>query len=130
MSDPAALEVGSELTPITRKMTQQRMDYYSGDSLTAKMGTSIHIYEEMGRKMGHGGTIAQGLMSSEQISEMLTGAFGEGWVTGGNLKVNFISPVRPGDVITSCAEVVSVRHEGQKKRVECQVWCVNQERCG
>ncbi len=127
MSDKIVPKAGAELPPITRQMTQERMNFYSGDSLTAKRGTSIHIYKEMARKAGHRDTIAQGLMSAEQISEMLTDAFGEGWIAGGKLSVAFIAPVFPGDVITSCARVTSIEDEGGKRRVECEVWCLNQE---
>lgn len=127
MSGIQDIEVGTELPSITREMNQERMDYYSGDSITARMGTSIHLYEEMARKAGHETTIAQGLMSAEQISELLTGSFGEGWVCGGKLRTAFIAPVRPGDVITSCARVTSIESEGDKKRVECEVWCHDQD---
>jgi acyl dehydratase len=127
MSNISNLEIGAELPSITREMTQERMDYYSGDSLTVKRGTSIHIFKEMALRAGHRDTIAQGLMSAEQISEMLTDSFGEGWVCGGKLKVAFIAPVFPGDVITSCARVTSVKSEGARKRVECEVWCSNQD---
>ena len=127
MSGIPDIEVGTELQSITREMTQERMDYYSGDSITVVRGTSIHIFKEMAKKAGHRDTIAQGLMSAEQISEMLTDSFGEGWVSGGKTRLNFIAPVFPGDVITSGARVISIQSEGEKKRVECEVWCQDSE---
>jgi acyl dehydratase len=56
------------------------------------------------------------------LSEMMTAAFGRAWLSGGQLKVRFKAPARPGDTVSAVGHVV--RAEGG--RTVCAVECRNQ----
>jgi 3-hydroxybutyryl-CoA dehydratase len=63
----------------------------------------IHIDEAFARSTPLGGTIAHGMLVLASISEMMAGALGEAWLTGGRLRVRFRAPARPGDTVTASA---------------------------
>lgn len=102
------------------------MTAYSEEGQTAKRGISIHINEEVAREAGYRGTLAQGLMSADYLSEMMAEAFGRGWIQGGRLSVKLIVPVYAGDEITAKGVIKEIIPEGEAQRVVVDVWCENQ----
>ncbi len=117
---------GTVLRPVIRKITQEKMTAYSEDSQTAQRGISIHIHEEVARKAGLKGTVAQGLMSVDYISELMVQTFGMGWIQHGELSVKFIAPVYAGDEITTRGVVRERVIEDKLQRTLIEVWCENQ----
>jgi 3-hydroxybutyryl-CoA dehydratase len=117
---------GFLLGPVIRRITQEKMTAYSEDSQTARRGISIHIHEEIAQKAGLKGTIAQGLMSVDYISELMARTFGMGWIQRGELSVKFIAPVYAGDEITAKGVVKEQVVEGKLQRTLVEVWCENQ----
>jgi 3-hydroxybutyryl-CoA dehydratase len=79
----------------------------------------IHIDEEFARATPFGGTIAHGMLVLAFISEMMTGAFADRWLSGGRLDVRFRSPARPGDVVTARAAGAKPEEGFLKYNVEC-----------
>lgn len=118
--------LSSLLGPISRKVTQEKMTAYSEDGQTAKRGVSIHISEEVARKAGFKGTLAQGLMSADYISELMAHTFGPGWIQGGKLSLKFIAPVYAGDEVTAKGINKEYVPEGEDQRALVEVWCENQ----
>jgi len=114
------------LEPVLRKVTQEKMTAYSEEGQTAKRGISIHIHEEVARRAGFKGTLAQGLMSADYISELMVRAFGSGWIQGGKLSLKFIAPVYAGDTITAQGVVKGQTPEREGQRVLVETWCENQ----
>jgi acyl dehydratase len=114
----------SELVALTKPVTQAHMTLYSGEARSAREGTSIHIYPDVARAQGLPGTLAQGLMTADYVSEMLTAALGEAWVEGGELSLAFIGPVYAGDTLTTGGRLAD--REGSRPLYE--VWCANQRR--
>ncbi|HWP47633.1 MAG TPA: MaoC/PaaZ C-terminal domain-containing protein [Candidatus Limnocylindrales bacterium] len=117
---------GTVLGPVIRKITQEKMTAYSEDSQTAQRGISIHIHEEVARKAGLKGTVAQGLMFVDYISELMAQTFGMGWIQHGELSVKFIASVYAGDEITARGVVKEQVIEGTYPRTLVEVWCENQ----
>ena len=89
-----------DVPPVTRILTQDMLHRYadaSGDH------NPIHIDEAFAKTTPMEGTIAHGMLVLSFISEMMTGAFGERWLTSGSLDVRFRAPARPGDTVTARA---------------------------
>jgi acyl dehydratase len=87
---------------------------------------NIHSDPEMAKTQGLGGVIAQGGQLTGYLSEMMTVAFGDGFLRGGEISVKFIHPVRPGDAITTGGTVLGDAETPQGTRVDCEIWIENQ----
>jgi 3-hydroxybutyryl-CoA dehydratase len=66
-----------------------------------------------------GGTIAHGMLVLTLISEMLTAALEDVWLSSGSLDVRFRAPARPGDTLTARARPSSVDAVRARYNVEC-----------
>lgn len=104
-----------EVSPVTRALSQDMLHRYadaSGDH------NPIHIDEAFAATTPMGGTIAHGMLVLSFISEMMTGAFGERWLTSGSLDVRFRAPARPGDTVTARATTQEPREGRLRYAVE------------
>ena len=107
------------LPVVTKTITQEKVNRYaeaSGDH------NPLHVDPAFAATTQFGGAIAHGMLVLGYISEMMTGAFGEAWLTGGRLKVRFRGAARPGDTVTASGRVL--RQGGD--RISCDVECRNQ----
>jgi 3-hydroxybutyryl-CoA dehydratase len=112
--------VGSELPSVAKTLSQEKIDRYaraSGDF------NPIHVDAAFAAQTPFGGTIAHGMLLLAYLSEMLTAAFGQAWLSGGRLKVRFKGAARPGDVVMARGQVQRVEGE----RGVCSVECLNQQ---
>jgi acyl dehydratase len=88
---------------------------------------SIHTDEAWARAKGFKATLAQGMMSTAYVSEMMTCFLGAGFVKGGTMSMAFVKPVYAGDRLTVHGVVKDKRVEGAATRVVVDVRCVNQD---
>ena len=112
------MQVGDSLPGVDKLVTQERIEMYaaaSGDF------NPVHVDYEFAARSRFGGTIAHGMMVAASISEMMTLAFGQHWLTGGRLKIRFRAPVYPGDAIASFGQVKSTRDRGDARELACSV---------
>src|SRR6266516_3165416 len=116
-----ALAVGQELPPLDKELTQRHIDAYSG-----VRARSIHSDEAWARSRGFRTTLAQGMMSTAYVSEMMTRLLGAGFIKGGTMSVAFVKPVYAGDRLTVRGVVKELRPERGATRVVVEVWCENQ----
>lgn len=121
MSVTEAIPVGQELPALVKELAQRRIDVYSG-----VRPRSIHSDEAWAREKGFRTTLAQGMMSTAYVSEMMTRFLGAGFVRGGTMSMAFIKPVYAGDRLTVHGVVKEMRPEGAGTRVVVEVWCENQ----
>lgn len=115
---------GDIIPQLVRNINQEKINLYaeaSGDF------NPIHIDESFAAQTPLGGTIAHGMLILAYISEMLTGAFGQIWLSGGKLSVRFKAPARPGDTITVTGMVSSIEDKNGVSCANCVVECRNQE---
>lgn len=112
---------GQELPALEKEPSQRRIDAYSG-----VRPRSIHTDEDWARQKGFRTTLAQGMMSTAYVSEMMTRFLGEGFVKGGTMSMAFIKPVYAGDRLTVHGVVRELRPEDGGRRVVVEVWCQNQ----
>ena len=97
--------VGDALPEVRKTVTQEMIHRYaevSGDR------NPLHIDPDFAATTQFGGTIAHGMLALAFVSEMLTAAFGEAWVSGGRLKVRFRGAARPGDEVIARGRVASM----------------------
>jgi acyl dehydratase len=116
------IKVGRVLPTIVKDIAQRKIDAYSG-----VRPRSIHTDEGWARQKGFRGPLAQGMMSTAYVSELMTQLLGAGFVTGGTMSMTFIMPVYVGDRLTVHGVVTDVRPENGVTRVVVEVWCVNQQ---
>lgn len=107
-----------DVRPVVKRLSQEQIGRYadaSGDH------NPIHVDESFARATPFGGTIAHGMLVLASISEMMTAACGEAWLTGGKLRVRFRAPARPSDTITASAKPQAAREgKPQSYAVECR----------
>jgi len=115
-----------ELTPIARTLTQEKMTAYSEDSANALRGQSVHTDPAIARASGYPNGVAQGLMSADYISELMTGQMEKGWLLHGRLSLAFVRPALCGDTLTANAALREKADEGTLTRHVYDVWCENQ----
>jgi phosphate acetyltransferase/phosphate butyryltransferase len=116
-----AAEIGQQLPPLVKEIPQRRIDAYSG-----VRPNYIHSDEAFARKKGFRAPLAQAMMSTAYVSEMMTRFVGAGFVKGGTLSMTFIKPVLAGDTLTVHGVVKARQPEGGRTRVTVEVWCQNQ----
>ena len=121
-SQTATVTVGYEPPTLTKEVGQRKIDAYS--TVRAK---SIHTDEAWARAKGFKAPLAQGMMSTAYVSEMMTAFLGAGFIKGGRMSMAFTQPVYAGDRLTVHGVVKETRPEGDATRVTVDVWCENQD---
>ena len=85
---------GSELPPVARVITPERLRAYaaaSGDN------NPLHLDAAFAAATRFGGIIAHGMLTLAWLSEMMTAALGRPWLTGGSLRARFKGAAYLGD---------------------------------
>jgi 3-hydroxybutyryl-CoA dehydratase len=116
------LEVGEELPSLKKTIRQRQIDCFSG-----VRPNSIHTDDEWARKKGFRAPLAQAMMSTAYVSQLMVRFLGEGYITGGRMSVSFTKPVTVGDTLTVHGRVKGRESEGDRTRVTVEVWCENQD---
>ncbi|HTO10676.1 MAG TPA: MaoC family dehydratase [Candidatus Binatia bacterium] len=119
---PATAAPGVELPTLTKEISQRKIDVYSGVK-----PHSIHTDEAWARTKGFRAPLAQAMMSTAYVSELMTRFLGAGFVKGGTMSMVFIKPVYAGDRLTVHGVVKERRDEPAGTRVVVEVWCENQD---
>ena len=92
---------GRELPRLQRTMTAERMRWYSdaletvtrGATAPVLAGPNIHTDDALARANGLPGRVADGMLSTNWISTLLTEAFGERYLEGGSLRTRYVRPI-------------------------------------
>src|SRR5437762_8445004 len=109
------------LPSLVKEISQRKIDAYS-----VVRARSIHTDESWARAKGFRAPLAQGMMSTAYVSEMMTRLLGAGFVRGGTMSVTFVQPVYAGDRLTVRGVVKELRPEPGGLHVVVEVWCENQ----
>lgn len=112
---------GRELPPLVKTISQRQIDAYSG-----VRRRSIHTDEDWARAKGFRAPLAQAMMSTAYVSELMTQLCGAGFVKGGTMSMAFVNPVFAGDRLTVRGVVQDVA-AGGGDRVVVQVTCENEQ---
>jgi acyl dehydratase len=114
------VEIGSALPPICKQITLEQMFVFSSGV------PNIHTDRAIASESGLSGPIAQGLMSTGYLSQLLANFFGIDWFETGWTSHAFVRPVSPGDTITVQGRIQDKRVETNGTRLVLEVWCRNQ----
>lgn len=118
------LSEGMSLPGLKKSLTQEQVNLYAEASQDFN---PIHIDEDFAKKTPLGGTIAHGMLILAYVSQMMTNAFGRGWLIGGKLNVRFKEPARPGDTIMVGGKISKLEKDSQETVINCYVQCSNQK---
>jgi acyl dehydratase len=118
----ATVTIGQELPRLVKDLPQRRIDAYSG-----VRPNYIHSDEAFARKRGFRAPLAQAMMSTAYVSELMTRFVGTGFVKGGTMSMTFTKPVFAGDRLTVHGVVKEQHPEHGRTRVVVEVWCENQD---
>ncbi len=122
MPNTASVTVGTKLPPLKKTINQRQIDCYSG-----VRSKSIHTDVEWAKQKGFRAPLAQALMSTAYVSQMMVTWLGEGFIRGGKISASFIKPVIVGDTLTAHAAVTAVDDVEGRPRVTVECWCENQD---
>jgi len=86
-------------------MTAERMRWYADAMETVSSGAdhpiiaepNIHTDDDFARTNGLPGRVADGMVSTNWISSLLTDAFGERYLEGGSLRTRYVRPIFEDD---------------------------------
>src|SRR5712692_8971171 len=109
------------LPSLEKEISQRRIDAYS-----VVRPKSIHTDGSWARQKGFRAPLAQAMMSTAYVPEMMTRFLGTGFVKSGAMSMVFIKPVYAGDRLTVHGVVKEERRDGDATRVVVEVWCENQ----
>jgi 3-hydroxybutyryl-CoA dehydratase len=110
------IQEGKALGPVVKHITQEKINLYaeaSGDF------NPIHVDESFAAKTPFGGTIAHGMLNLAYVSEMMTSAFGESWLSGGKLRAKFKESARPGDTLTITGTIFCIEQKSDVSYANC-----------
>ena len=125
-------KAGDELPRLVRTMTAERMRWHCEALDTAvaasdhpvAAGSNIHTDDAIAQASGLPGRVADGMISTNWLSSMLTQAFGEAYLRGGSLRTRYVKPVFVGDVVEAGIRVAAVETTDDGDTVvRADVWC-------
>jgi len=108
---------GEPIGPLTRPITLAMCEAFSGPQ------RNYHNDREMARLLGFPDIVVQGMLSVCLVSELMTAAFGAGWLHGGKMDVRLVNVVWVDDVLATRGKVREEVAEGSRRRVHLEVWC-------
>jgi acyl dehydratase len=117
----AAITVGQALPSLGKDVSQRRIDVYSGVK-----PHSIHSDEAWARQKGFRACLAQGMMSTAYVSQLMVTLLGPGFARGGTMSMAFIKPVYAGDRLTVHGKIKDKQPDNSSTRVVVEVWVENQ----
>ena len=117
-----AIAPGTPLVPLHKQPVQDQIAVFS---MVGKHVRNVHTDIQVARRAGLNDTMAQGMVESIYLTELLTSFFGPTWFTSGWQKVKFIRPVFCGEKLTARGVVTGERREAGETRLELEVWVEN-----
>ena len=121
------IEVGSELPPLVKHMTLEKMRWFSGGEGRAE---TVNLHTDASaaqRDTGMKQPFASGRMSLGYACEMMSRFVGlDNFSHTGTIDFKFIKPVMPGDTITVHGRVSEVKELPRGIRVSVDIHCENQ----
>ena len=108
---------GAPIGPLTRPITIAMCEAFSGPE------KNYHNDRESAQMLGFPDIVVQGMMTVCLVSELMSEAFGLGWIWGGKMDVRLVNVVWVGDVLATRGKVREEVPEGSRRRAHVDVWC-------
>ena len=124
----AEIKVGTELTPLVKHMTLQKMTWFSSGEGTVKEPNLHTDASAAERDTGMKQPFASGRMSLGYACELMSRFVGlDQFSRTGTIDLKFIKLVMPGDTITVHGRVSEVKPVPQGTLVSVEIHCQNQK---
>lgn len=120
----AGLAPGTPIPPLVKTAHQDQMSVFSG---AGKQWFNIHTDVGIAQAAGFRDTLAQGMMETCWMAEMLAGFFGPRWMHSGWIKTAFLKPVFRNDTLTCRGVVTGRAADTGGTRLQLEVWAENQD---
>jgi len=124
----ANIEVGTELAPLVKQMTLEKMRWFSGG---AGRPEKVNLHTDASaaeRDTGMKQPFASGRMSLGYASELMSRFVGlDLFSRTGSIDFKFIKPVMPGDTVTVYGRVSEVKPVARGALVTVDIYCQNQK---
>jgi acyl dehydratase len=114
--EPFPTATGRELPALRKLVDARRCWMFSGP------GRNYHTDREAARQLGFPNIVVQGMMSTCFVSQLMQDEFGMGWIEGGRMSVKLVNVLWVDESATARARVREEVAEGDRVRVECEVW--------
>ena len=101
----------SDLPVIIRQITPERLQAYAA---AAGDHNPLHLDPDFAAATRFGGIIAHGMLTLAFLSEMLTAALGQRWLTAGSLRARFKGAAYIGDTVETWGRAASPNETGNK----------------
>ncbi len=88
---------------------------------------NYHTDREMARALGFPDVVVQGMLSICLVSELMTRAYGAGWLAGGQLQVSLVNVLWGEEAVTAAGTARDPIREGSRWRVPVDVWCAKDD---
>ncbi|WP_234188239.1 hypothetical protein [Shinella sp. NM-101] len=116
----AGSKVGDVIAPMEKIITAEQAAVFSR---IGEYVTNIHSDIRIARNGDLPVPIVQGQQQAGLVGEMLAGAFGPSWFTGGWFQLKFIAPLQVFDPIALTGKITAVSKDADgRTRVELEVW--------
>lgn len=112
---------GEPLAGFRRIVTLAMCEAFSGPV------RNYHTDREMAQALGFPDVVVQGMLTVCLISELMTQAFGAGWLCGGQLTVNLVNVLWGGEAVHVAGRIREQLGEGSRTRVAADVWCTKDD---
>ena len=107
--NPAPIQ--SDLPVIIRKITPERLQAYAA---AAGDHNPLHLDPDFAAATRFGGIIAHGMLTLAFLSEMLTAALGQRWLTAGSLRARFKGAAYIGDTVETWGRAAPPKETGKE----------------
>ncbi len=120
---------GEEIGRLSRVMTAERMRWHCEGLESALAGRlvtpapSIHTDDELARANGLPGRVADGMISTNWLSGILTDVFGPAYVGRGSLRTRYVRPVFVDTPVEAVVTVKRVDETPGGRLLVADVWC-------
>jgi acyl dehydratase len=122
LSSPHHVEVGQEIPPLSKLVTLEVSQAYSG----WPERRNFHTDEGIARRLGFPSLVMQGVLGPAYVSELCLRFFGQGWLQGGRLDMRFLKPVLAPQRLTIRGVVRDKTLEETLVRLHLDVWIENE----
>ncbi len=114
--EPFPTATGRELPALHKRVDARRCWMFSGP------GRNYHTDREAAQQLGFPNIVVQGMMSTCFVAQAMQDAFGRGWVEGGRMSAKLVNVLWVDESVVARARVREEVPEGDRVRVQCDVW--------
>jgi acyl dehydratase len=126
MGSGERLSLNDTVEPRVYAITRESIAAYSRYVFFGADTRNIHTDDDVARRAGLPRAVAQGRYPIGYLAERMVDVFGVNWFSTGELDVQLVRPIFPGDSIAVKCALMRRLHQGDYVKVLLDVWLENQ----